>query len=96
MIETGEPERFDVTLDGDDGPRVFDNSSSALRDADGSIIGVVTVGLDVTERRAAKGKLRDSEARLARAEAIARIGSWEWDLASGRAPGRTGCTPCTT
>jgi len=84
VIETGEPGRFDVTIDGDDGRRVFDNSVSALRAADGSIIGVVTVGVDVTDRRAAEELLRAGEARLARAEAIARIGSWERDFVAGR------------
>jgi PAS domain S-box-containing protein len=34
--------------------------------------------------RSAEAKLRESEARLARAEAIARIGSWEWDLGSAQ------------
>jgi len=39
---------------------------------------------DVTERVIAESALRDSEARLRQAQSVARLGSWEIDLPSGR------------
>lgn len=48
---------------------------------------IVTRALHETETRErlerAKQSLRQSESRLARAQKIARMGSWEWDLRSG-------------
>lgn len=44
----------------------------------------LVTGYDVTERRRIERELRRSEARLAEAQRIGRIGSWEWDLAEGR------------
>lgn len=41
-------------------------------------------GHDVTEHRRVEGELRCSEARLAEAQRIACVGSWEWDVASNR------------
>ena len=38
---------------------------------------------DTTERRRAEEHLRQREAQLAEAQALARLGSWEWDLRSG-------------
>jgi PAS domain S-box-containing protein len=40
----------------------------------------LVTGNDVTERRRIEGELRHSEARLAEAQRIAHIGSWEWDI----------------
>jgi PAS domain S-box-containing protein len=37
----------------------------------------------ITERREAESRLRRSERQLAEAHEMARIGSWEWDVASG-------------
>jgi integral membrane sensor domain MASE1/anti-sigma regulatory factor (Ser/Thr protein kinase) len=37
----------------------------------------------IAERREAEAKLRRSERQLAEAHEVARIGAWEWDLASG-------------
>jgi len=39
---------------------------------------------DITRRKIASQKLREQEAQLAEAQEIARMGSWEWDQASGR------------
>ncbi|SCZ51683.1 PAS domain-containing sensor histidine kinase [Thiohalomonas denitrificans] len=44
---------------------------------------ILVVGRDVTERRMANLKLRESERQLARGELIAGLGSWRWDSQSG-------------
>lgn len=54
---------------------------SELRAADGSRCGVVHRIIDDTERRRTVDDLTTSRRRLADAQRIARIGSWEWDLA---------------
>ncbi|MEA3111509.1 MAG: hypothetical protein QOG58_1308 [Caballeronia sp.] len=44
----------------------------------------IYVGLnDVTARKLAEGKLRASEASLANAQRLARLGDWEWDTKAG-------------
>src|SRR3954453_15463382 len=43
---------------------------------------VTAVIRDVTERRQIEQELRRSKAQLAEAQALARIGSWEWDVAA--------------
>jgi two-component system, cell cycle sensor histidine kinase and response regulator CckA len=46
--------------------------------------GVVVNSRDVTEPRSAQERLIRSERQLAAAQALAHIGSWEWDLASNQ------------
>jgi PAS domain S-box-containing protein len=46
--------------------------------------GVAVYFRDITERRQMEQKLRRSEALLAEAQGLAHIGSWNWDLATGR------------
>ena len=43
-----------------------------------------TLHAEIAERTRAEEELRRSEAQLAAAQKIARIGSWEWDVPSGR------------
>ena len=64
----------------DDG-RQYVLRTGPLRDGGGDISGGILVSYDVTERRQAERLLRESEAQLAEAQEIARLGSWEWDLA---------------
>ncbi len=52
-------------------------------DVDGSSL-VLTLGIDITQRKEAEDALRRSESRLAEAQRIARLGHWEWDLQSGQ------------
>ncbi|MBV8520204.1 MAG: PAS domain S-box protein [Acidobacteria bacterium] len=56
----------------------------ALHDAAGNLAGVVAVSHDITERRRAEEELRSSRELLADAQRIARMGSWELDLETGR------------
>lgn len=69
--------------------------NTLLIDDAGSIIGVLASGEDVTERRKAEEELwqahqmletrvRDRTAELERAQAIAHVGSWEWDVRSNQ------------
>ncbi len=48
--------------------------------ADGSVVGVRT---DITRTKEREQALMESEARLAEAQRIGQIGSWEWDVESG-------------
>jgi diguanylate cyclase (GGDEF)-like protein/PAS domain S-box-containing protein len=50
----------------------------------GTVIGVYGIGRDVSARRRSDEALRKKELLLARAERIAHLGSWEWEVASDR------------
>lgn len=64
-------------------PRVLLASGQAITDADGTRLGAVVAMHDITHRRQAENAVRHSEARLAEAQSIARIGSWEYDVLTG-------------
>jgi PAS domain S-box-containing protein len=51
-------------------------------DEQGNIIEIQSVGRDITELKQTEAALRTSEANLLQAQAIARLGSWEFDLAT--------------
>lgn len=53
---------------------------SPLRDEQGRLTGVLHRISDYSGRRTTVDRLRESERRLAEAQRIARIGSWEWDV----------------
>jgi PAS domain S-box-containing protein len=51
-----------------------------VRDAAGEPVAIEGIMRDITARRQAEAALRTSQRMLARAQQIAGIGSWEWDL----------------
>jgi len=70
-----------VAKDGE--KRLIEWSNAVLPDAQGQMEFMVGIGIDVTEKRAVEAALKRSEETYARAEAIAHIGSWDWDIATG-------------
>jgi PAS domain S-box-containing protein len=63
--------------------RQFYTRAIPITDDSGTVVRLVGIAQDITERRNEECRLRRSEALLAQAEAIANFGSWEWDLHSG-------------
>ncbi|HEX2832215.1 MAG TPA: PAS domain S-box protein [Thermoanaerobaculia bacterium] len=58
--------------------------NAPLFDDGGRLAGSVAVAQDITERRRGEEALRSSREQLAAAQAIAHVGSYEYDLATGR------------
>jgi PAS domain S-box-containing protein len=56
---------------------------TALFDGQGRLIGYAKITQDVTAELEAERAHRDREYQLAQAQAVARLGSFEWELASG-------------
>ncbi|GAO37377.1 hypothetical protein SCT_2798 [Sulfuricella sp. T08] len=58
-------------------------SLSLLKDKEGMEIGVACYVTDISARKRMEHKLRESEMRLAKAQQMARLGNWEWEIATG-------------
>ncbi len=58
-------------------------SGTPVFDAEDNFAGYRGSGTNVTEIKRADQALRRSEASLANAQRIARLGSWDWDIATG-------------
>lgn len=57
--------------------RVIDAACAVVHLSDGTRVGIAQ---DITERKQAEEKLKQSESRLAEAQRLAHVGSFEWDL----------------
>ena len=68
-----------ITPDG----RTWISRSSPIKDTNGNLRGVVHVGVNISDRKRAKDTLRETNAKFARAQRIAHVGSWENYLPTG-------------
>lgn len=59
-------------------------SISPIMNDEGAVTHFVAVKQDITQRKAMENQLRESERMLAKAQEIAHVGSWRWDLKSDR------------
>jgi PAS domain S-box-containing protein len=62
----------------------IDASFTPLRDQNNIITHVIGSGVDITSRKQAEMELAASRTRLAEAQRVAHIGSWEWSVADNR------------
>lgn len=74
---------IEVIVHRPDGPRWLLVSAAPVRIGE-RIIGAVAIFTDITARRQAEEALRESERNLARSQAVAHVGNWEWDVAQDR------------
>lgn len=81
----GRPQLFDREIRTPSG-EVRYTQASYIPDVaeDGEVRGFFVLVTDITERRRIEEEVEHSRARLAEAERVARLGSWEWDIASKR------------
>jgi PAS domain S-box-containing protein len=68
----------------DGGLMCIDAAFVPLRDQNNIITHVIGSGVDITSRKSAEVELAASRTRLAEAQRVAHIGSWEWNVADNR------------
>lgn len=83
LLASGQARTFDehVTIGGR--VRALRMRKQPVFDARGRAVGVVGIAIDVTDERHLQRELADANARLGVALHAARMGVWEWDLATG-------------
>jgi PAS domain S-box-containing protein len=80
---SGEPFEFEVRARRFDGVyRWFQSRGFPLRDPNGQIVRWYNLLIDIDERRRAEQELRRSEAFLAEAQQLSRVGSFSWRVAT--------------
>jgi PAS domain S-box-containing protein len=75
---------FELEIFAKDGGSVTMDISSRLIVQDGAVVGIQGIGRDITDRKRAEAELRAREAQLSEAQTIAKLGSWEWDVATNK------------
>ena len=61
-----------------------------ITDHEGNVTEILCIGNDITDRKRAEEELRRSEESLAKAQQIAKMGSWEMDLTTETGPWSAG------
>ncbi|MCS3804108.1 PAS domain S-box-containing protein [Chromobacterium alkanivorans] len=88
VLNSGQAREYEETVPQDDGPHTYLVYKFPLRDATGSVYAVCGIASDISARKRAEAEQRQREELLQEMSAIARVGGWWFDPASGRG----GCT----
>lgn len=76
----GEPQQFDREIPTPSGKVRYTQASYIPDVKDGEVRGFFALVTDITARRLAEQEVERARERLAHAERVARLGSWEWDI----------------
>ena len=84
-IRRGEsPDPFDTVCVRNDGVQVdIALSVFPLADKHGNLVGTSAFAHDITAHKRTAADLRRAQAQLTESQALARVGSWEWDIVTG-------------
>jgi PAS domain S-box-containing protein len=82
LAKSGRYEKFSGKIRTKDGRWLDIEVSSSAIIKDGKVVGSRDIVRDLTDRKRAEERLRESEERLAQAQAMAHVGNWEWDTAT--------------
>jgi PAS domain S-box-containing protein len=82
IMDSGVGEVVEENIQTATGYRVYLSTKAPFRDAEGQVAGIVGNARDVTAARAADRLLREGEERLRLALDAARMGVWDWSLAT--------------
>jgi PAS domain S-box-containing protein len=80
IMDSGKEEILEEFVEAQDGMRSFISVKTPRFNREGQVIGIVGISHDITERKKAEEALHKSQAELNRAQQIAHIGSWTWDI----------------
>lgn len=80
----GEPQTFDREITAPSGVVRFTQASYIPDVAEDEVRGFFVLVTDISERRRVEEEVKRSRTRLVEAERLARLGSWDWDIPSGR------------
>jgi PAS domain S-box-containing protein len=83
-LENGKSLNFEFRVLVDNNPVWIDVFPHIVKDANGKNIAILSIITDVNRRKLSEIKLLESEASLAEAQKIARLGSWRIDVNSGQ------------
>jgi PAS domain S-box-containing protein len=67
-----------------EGARIYLAAKGPVFDDRGEVVGLFGIARDITERKRMEEALRREEGRLQKAQEIAHVGSWEFDVATGK------------
>jgi PAS domain S-box-containing protein len=84
VVATGQILDVEETAPHPDGPHTYISSKFPLRDDRGQVYGIGGISTDITDGKRAEEALRESQQRLDLALASAEIGTYDWDIPTGR------------
>ncbi|MGN7837305.1 PAS domain-containing protein [Stenotrophomonas sp. 22385] len=85
IMSTGQSQQLEEEVNFPDGRRAHWLSTKApLRDAEGTVIGLIGTSLDITERKAAEARHQEIEERYRLAARATNDAIWDWRMADGQ------------
>lgn len=83
VMVSGLVQTAEEVLTADGTTRIYQATKAPHRDRQGNIVGMIGISRDITEGKQSEEKVRQSEASMAAAQRIAKVGNWDWNIVTG-------------